>query len=96
MPTQKLVNLNITDMTRQLRKRVSVRRTQCVREAVPEFVTALELPVEVEGQPASYGVTNETSGQRLGDTDRFGETTNENDVIRLDPEITAAVSNKRR
>ena len=90
MVTQTCLNLNVKDVTGQLESRVSVARDRHIADARPEFLTALGLPVEDNGQPLSYGTVNETQKCRLGDADVVGETTNENDVIRMVPEITAA------
>ena len=85
------INVVIVDVTGNKEQKAAVPEDAPVRLIIRKLVQMMNLPaVGPDGQPLSYKFHHKASGRQLLDDQTLaGAGVQENDVLRLQPEITA-------
>lgn len=85
------LNVEIWDATGNKKDPATLPDDMPISKIITGLVRALKLPVNgPDGQPLSYKLHHKNSGKQLLDTQSLRDASvRENDILRLQPEITA-------
>jgi len=87
------VSIKVTDTTGQLERHASVPREAQVAELIDALLPQLNLPAnDIDGRPVTYHLRNDRTGQQLVGTQTVSEVIEENDTVRVMPEITPGIN----
>lgn len=86
--TVELMEVEIEDMTGQIRRRVRAPRDMPVAEFVSDAQRALNQPDEDGGQSVLYGARS-SRGEALNPTDRVGDVLTERETVTITRSVTA-------
>lgn len=85
------VNVTIIDVTGNKEQEAALPSDAPVRRIIAKLIQMMNLPaVGPDGQPLSYKFVHKSSGKQISDEQTLaGAGVNDNDILRLQPEITA-------
>ena len=90
--TDAKIKVTVTDVSGQIRRNAKIPSGTHVSEIIESLLPNLNLPsFDSTGTIISYHIRNDTSGQKLTGSDLAGDVLQENDTMRLMPEITPAM-----
>ena len=87
--TEKTINLNVTDVSRQRRFAAQVDVDSPVSVALADVVAMMDLPVNDPSQQATWTARLDREARQLHGNEIVGEALEDDDTIVLQPEINA-------